>query len=247
MKILIVDDEPLARERLQRLTAAIDEHYETEQAEHGLDAVNKMSSSPADIILMDIRMPVMDGLEAAHHLSHLDPGPVIIFTTAYEDHALQAFEAHAIDYLLKPVKKDRLELALRRASLLKEATINQLRRKQEPKKNRTYLSATFKGELKLVAVKDIRYFKAEQKYVVAGWPGGQLLLDESLQSLEEEFGDQFVRIHRNALVARKHIDSIVKDDQGQPEILLNGVDARLAVSRRNISYIRRNLKRPPPE
>ncbi len=243
MKILIVDDEPLARERLQRLTTEIDASYQTEQAEHGLDAMEKMSASPADIVLLDIRMPVMDGLETAHHLCRLDPEPIIIFTTAYEEHALQAFDAQAIDYLLKPVKKDRLQQALQRASLLQRASIEKLRQ-QEPRRSRTHLSATFKGELKLIPVNEIFFLKAEQKYVVAAWPEGELLLEETLLSLEEEFGDQFIRIHRNALVSRDHIDSIVKDDQGQPQVVIKGSGTRLAVSRRNISHIRKILKQP---
>jgi len=244
MKILIVDDEPLARERLERLAQDIHEEVTIEQAEHGLDALEKMNANPAEIVLLDIRMPVMDGMETAHHLTRLDPEPAIIFTTAYEEHALQAFEAQAIDYLLKPVKRERLRIALERATRLHSGSLEKVR-EADSGLPRSHLSATYKGGLRLVATDDVRYFRAEQKYVSACWPDGELILDESLLALEEEFGDRFIRIHRNTLVARHYIDRLDKDDEGQFYLTLKDMDERLPISRRNVSHIRKILKDLP--
>ena len=149
-----------------------------------LPILEQVSQAPPDIVLLDIRMPVMDGLEVAHHLAGMEHPPAVIFTTAYQDHALEAFDTHAVDYLLKPIRKERLQQALARAGILQRARVEELRRLEQPPQPRTHLSATLHGKLKLVPVKDVRYLKAEQKYVVAAWPGGELLLNESLVELE---------------------------------------------------------------
>jgi two-component system response regulator AlgR len=242
MKILIVDDESLARERLVSLINEIDAGYGIIEAEHGLAALDKISTEHPDIVLLDIRMPVMDGLEVAHHLTQLEHPPAVIFTTAYQDHALQAFESRAVDYLLKPVRKNRLEQALGRAGILQRAHISEIRKNDAASQTRTHLSAAIHNQLRLVPVRDIRYFKAEQKYVIAGWPGGELLLDESLIALEEEFGSRFLRIHRNALVAREYIDSLIKNSDGTSAVKLAGVPAALQVSRRNLGCLRERIK-----
>jgi two-component system response regulator AlgR len=184
----------------------------------------------------------MDGLEVAHHLTLLETAPAVIFTTAYQDHALQAFETQAVDYLLKPIRKSRLEQALQRARILQRGHITEIRKTDKTLQSRSHLSATINGQLKLVAVKDIRYFKAEQKYVVAGWPGGEILLDESLVALEEEFRDRFVRIHRNALIAEEYIDTLRKNSDGTSVVMLAGVPVSLQVSRRNLSNLRGTMK-----
>lgn len=242
MKILIVDDEHLARERLISLINELDSGHNILEAEHGMAALEKISSHHPDIVLLDIRMPVMDGLEVAHHLTQLEHGPAVIFTTAYQDHALQAFDSQAVDYLLKPVRKDRLEQALKRAGILQRAHVQEIRKSDERLQPRICLSASIHGQLKLVAVRDIRYFKAEQKYVIAGWPGGELLLDESLIALEDEFSDRFVRIHRNALIAREYIEMLRKNNDGTTTVTLSGVPVTLQVSRRNLSQLRSMVK-----
>lgn len=242
LKILIVDDEPLARERLSGLLAECDEKYAVLEAANGLQALEKISHLHPDIVLLDIRMPVMDGLEVAHHLSgHEDP-PAIIFTTAYQDHALEAFNIHAVDYLLKPVRQKKLEDALKRAGILKRATISEVRKEDNSANPRSHLSANYKGELTLIPVKEIRYLRAEQKYVIAGWPGGELLLDDTLVSLEEELAETFVRIHRNALVAFEYIDALKKNTDGCFRVSMSGVNQQLDVSRRNLSQVRKLLR-----
>jgi len=242
MKILIVDDEHLARERLFSLINELDAEHIITEADHGLSALEKISTEHPDIVLLDIRMPVMDGLEVAHHLTSMKHAPAVIFTTAYQDHALQAFEAQAVDYLLKPIRKNRLEQALNRASILQRSHISEIRKNDDSLQPRTHLSATIHGQLKLVPVRDIRYLKAEQKYVVAGWPGGELLLDESLTALEEEFGGRFFRIHRNALIAHEYIESLSKNNDGTSTVTLAGVPVSLLVSRRNLGSLRVKMK-----
>ena len=243
LKILIVDDEPLARNRLISLIGELPGEHRIFEADHGLAALERITQDPPDIVLLDIRMPVMDGLEVAHHLAGMERPPAVIFTTAYQDHALEAFDSHAVDYLLKPIRKKRLQQALERAGILQRGRITELRRLEQPAQPRTHLSATMHGKLKLVPVKDVRYLKAEQKYVVAGWPGGELLLDESLITLEEEFQQRFARIHRNALIAMEHVDTLTKDQDGELIVTLRDVKVTLQVSRRNAAQVKKALKK----
>jgi two-component system response regulator AlgR len=242
LKILIVDDEPLARNRLISLIGELPGEHRVIEADQGLAALEKVTQDRPDIVLLDIRMPVMDGLEVAHHLAGMEHPPAVIFTTAYQDHALEAFDTHAVDYLLKPIRKERLQQALERAGILQRARVAELRNLDQPQQPRTHLSATMHGKLKLVPVKDIRYLKAEQKYVVAGWPGGELLLDESLVALEEEFHQRFIRIHRNALIAMEYMDTLTKDKDGELIMTLRNVNITLQVSRRNAAQVKKALK-----
>lgn len=243
LKILIVDDEPLARNRLISLIGELPGEHRILEADQGLAALEKIMQDAPDIVLLDIRMPVMDGLEVAHHLAGMEHPPAVIFTTAYQDHALEAFDTHAVDYLLKPIRKERLRQALERAGILQRAHVAELRRLDQPAQPRTHLSASMHGKLKLVPVKEVRYLKADQKYVVAGWPGGELLLDESLVTLEEEFQQRFIRIHRNALVAREYVDTLTKDRDGELMMTLRDVDVTLQVSRRNAAQVKKALRK----
>ena len=245
LKILIVDDEQLAR---QRLISLIDELHPGQQlieADNGLTALEMINDQRPDIMLLDIRMPIMDGLELAQHTSRLANAPAIIFITAYQDHALEAFDIHAVDYLLKPVRKERLKLALDRAKILQRAYIDELRKQDPSSQPRSHLSATVQGNLKLLPVSEIRYLRAEQKYVIAGWPKGELLLDEALISLEQEFQSRFIRIHRNALVAPEYINELILEKNGSHSVKLDGVAASLQVSRRNLSQLRKRIKNAP--
>lgn len=243
LKILIVDDEPLARNRLISLIGELPGEHRILEADQGLAALEKIMQDAPDIVLLDIRMPVMDGLEVAHHLAGMEHPPAVIFTTAYQDHALEAFDTHAVDYLLKPIRKERLRQALERAGILQRARVAELRRLEQPAQPRTHLSASIHGKLKLVPVKEVRYLKADQKYVVAGWPGGELLLDESLVTLEEEFQQRFIRIHRNALVAREYVDTLTKDRDGELMMTLRDMDVTLQVSRRNAAQVKKALRK----
>jgi len=186
--------------------------------------------------LLDIRMPRMDGLELATHVLKLDNPPAIIFTTAYQDHALSAFDANAIDYLLKPIRKERLQTALKRAERISNNALTFVN--QSNKQQRTHVSAMFNGEIQLIPIKDIYYFKAEQKYITATKSDGQVILDDALTTLEEAFSESFIRIHRNTLVAKKQIHALCKNDNGQHCIKLNGLDDQLPISRRHLTEIK---------
>ena len=242
MKILIVDDEQLARERLAGLLHELDAGHSLFQAGNGLEALKTAERTLPDVVLLDIRMPVMDGLEVALHLSALPDPPTIIFTTAYQEHALAAFDSHAIDYLLKPVRKERLAQALSRACIVNKGKLLALKNQAEDKQARTYLSAGGHGQIELIPISEVRYLKAEQKYVSVGRPGREVLVDDSLKSLQAEFNDRFLRIHRNALVALAYIESLQRDGSGRHRIGLCDVAAKLPVSRRHLRAVRQAIK-----
>lgn len=242
MKILIVDDEALARERLNDFVIELYPDASTIEATNGIDALDKITQHSPEIILLDIRMPGMDGLEVANHLLHLETPPAIIFTTAYQDHALSAFDASAVDYLLKPIRKERLNTAIKRATVISRAKLETLNRTEGVASTRAHLSALVHGNIQLIPIENIYYLRAEQKYVTAAWPGGEILLDESLVSLEIEFSNYFIRVHRNALVAINHINGLSKNSSGQPVIKLSGMPIELSVSRRHLADVKKALK-----
>lgn len=242
MRILIADDEQPARERLRALVEDIGGHEVVAEAGNGLEVIARLEPAQPDVVLLDIRMPGMDGLETADHLGKLTPAPAVIFTTAYQDHALAAFESNAVDYLLKPIRRERLAQAFARAEVVSRGRLAEIRREESTNAARSYLSAVIQGRIQLASLAEIRYFRAEQKYVTAAWPGGELLLDESLKQLEDEFGDQFLRIHRNALVALRHVTSLARDNDGTHEIHLRDMDTALKVSRRHLSQVRKRLR-----
>ena len=240
MNVLIVDDEQLARQRLRHMLSGMGEHVIGEAAT-GEQALQHTQNSSPDVILLDIRMPGMDGLEAAGYINQMDNPPAIIFTTAYSDHALQAFETHAIDYLLKPIKRDRLANAISAAKRLTRAQIQRLRNDDtEDMRNRICVKS--RGALELVPIEEIIYFKADQKYVTLKTDDHEYLIEESLIALEQEFANHFVRIHRNALVSENHIVGLSKNDNGHQCILLNDTDDALEISRRHLPSIRKKLK-----
>lgn len=245
MRVLIVDDEPLARTRLVRLLNDMDEIETAGEAGTGREAIELTDVLNPDVVLLDIRMPEMDGLEAAMHLSQLDSPPAIIFTTAYNEHALAAFEANAVDYLLKPIRHERLADALARARRINRAQlldIGQQESNEEGAHARTHISATIGGSLQLVPVAEVIYFQAEQKYVTVRHLGGQLLIDDPLKSLEVEFGDRFLRVHRNSLVAMQSVQGLERIPGGRYEIFFRVIDDRLEVSRRLATTVRKRLK-----
>jgi two-component system response regulator AlgR len=241
MRILIADDEALARSRLRELVTEIGGYTIVGEVVNGKEALLIGTELCADIILMDIRMPGMDGLEAALHFCTVQNPPAVIFTTAYGDHALAAFEAHAVDYLLKPIRKERLQSALGRAKQLTQKQLSVLNT-GDGARVRSHISALAHGNIKLVPVAEIIYFKADQKYIVARFPTGQVLIEDSLTALEEEFGTRFIRIHRNALVAYAHITGLEKTAEGDLMIKLRGMDEKLEISRRHASTVRQCLK-----
>jgi len=244
MRILIVDDEPPARARLAHLIAEGNLGEVVGEAAHGRAALEAAAEHEPDIVLLDIRMPGMDGLEVAHHLAGFEQPPAVIFTTAYDAHALAAFEANAVDYLLKPIRLERLHEAIERARRVTRAQLGEIARPHgaRPRAARTHVSATLHGRLRLVPIEEIRYFRAEHKYVTAGYPGGELVIEDSLASLEEEFGARFLRVHRNALVARAHVRGLERTDDGRTVVRLDGVGESIEVSRRLSGTVRRALR-----
>ncbi len=240
MNILITDDEPLARERLRSMLEEL-AHTVVAEAANGEQALQLCEQHQPEIILLDIRMPGMDGLEAAHHLSQLTPAPAIIFTTAFDEYALKAFKTHAVDYLLKPVRLRELETALAAATRLSIAQQHALEALQTETSSPMYISARVKGSMQLIPVEEVYYFQADQKYVSIGYKEGEVLIDDSLVSIEQRY-PQLLRIHRNALVAKPHIAALEKDSEGRCHIRLRDCDKRLEVSRRHLPEVRRWLK-----
>ena len=242
MNIVIVDDEPPARARLRSIIGELGAGTVVAEAGNGRAALDAVAQTHAQLVLMDIRMPGMDGLEAAGHLGKLESPPAVIFTTAYEDHALSAFEANAVDYLLKPIRKDRLAAALERARTPTRAQLDALDQSDDLPTERTHLSATLHGNLRLVPVSEVRFLRAEHKYVTARHGSGELVLDESLSQLEQEFSERFLRVHRNALVAVAHVRGLSREPEGHSSVVLDGIDERVEVSRRLLAPVRKLLK-----
>jgi two-component system response regulator AlgR len=236
MRVLIADDEAPARERLRRLLVEIGPPWRlVGEVPDGGEALAACRAQPIDVALLDIRMPRVDGLACARALQDLPTPPAVIFVTAYDEHALAAFDAHAVDYLLKPIRRDRLEAALARARSLTRAQLSAL---EAGRPEREHLVVTYRGGITRIPVEEVVYLRAEQKYVVARHAGGEALLEESLRSLEERFADRFVRVHRNALVARDAVVGLEKDAAGGCHLCLRGVPDRLEVSRRHLPEIR---------
>jgi len=243
LRVLLVDDEAPARRRLRDLLddcgAALPIAIMGEAAS-GREALDLLQSAPADLVLTDIHMPDMDGIELAKHLLKLQRPPVVIFTTAFHEHAVQAFEVNAVDYLMKPVRVQRLLAALQKVPRLKPVSAERLA--QLPASARRFLSVTERSRVVLVPLDEIVYLKAELKYITIRTPQREFLLEESLTKLETEFGARFVRVHRNCLVARDFIRGFERrvNDDGDShwEVLLTGVPETLPVSRRQQFVVR---------
>ena len=240
MRVVIADDEPLARERLRDLLAAQPGVELVAEAADGREALHACAEHTPDLVLLDIAMPGIDGLEAARHLAAFEPRPAVVFCTAFDAHALSAFEAAAIDYLVKPVRPERLAAAIERAR-----TFAAGREHAEPpqsEQNRTHLCARLRGSLRLIPVEDVHYLQAEEKYVVVHHARGEDLIEESLKSLEEEFGERFIRIHRNCLVARHEIVELKRAADGHVQAVLRHGQHPLEVSRRCVAHLRETIK-----
>jgi two-component system response regulator AlgR len=242
MRILIVDDEPLARQRLRDLLAEVGGHELVGEAANGAEAIEQAHALAPDAVLLDIQMPVLDGLEAARHLSTFDPAPAVVFCTAFDAHALAAFEARAVDYLVKPIRRERLAEALERARRYSGDRASALASALPESQKRSHLCARLRGSLRLIPVDDIHYLQAEEKYVVVHHARGTDLVEDSLKTLETEFGERFLRIHRNCLVARDGLQELRRDAEGRVHVKLRGVDEPLEVSRRCLPQLRQRVK-----
>lgn len=243
MDILICDDEPLAIERLSRLVTQLG-HEVVAKATHGQQAIDLAHQYEPDVILLDIQMPEMDGLVCAQYLRQLDPMPAIVFCTAYDQHALDAFKSNAEGYLLKPVMQQDLEQVLAHITKLTQAQLSQLKQKENMEElniSRHQIAAkTYRG-IELVPVENIYYFLADQKYVTVRHKSGSVLIDETLKDLELEFGSQFIRIHRNALVSVSYLDGLEVVSSGQYQVRCRELEERLAVSRRHLPILRERI------
>ena len=241
MKVLIVDDEAPARDRLNHMLSSIDSMETSGQASNGLEAVRMVQDSHPDVVLMDIRMPGMDGLEAARHLSEMEEPPAIIFTTAYSEHALEAYDANAVDYLVKPIRQEKLEKSLAKARKLTKAQIAALNIETN-NTGRSHICARIRGNLELIPVDEIVYFQADQKYITVRHLGGEVLIEDALKNLEQEFEDRLIRIHRNALVSTQYVTGMEKNIDGRFVVTFKELDDKLEISRRHVAEVRKFLK-----
>lgn len=243
MRIVVCDDELLARERLVRIVQESG-HEVVAQAKTGIEAIIAVKSQQPDIILLDIRMPEMDGVECAQELAKLNHPPAIIFVTAYDHYAIAALKANAIGYLLKPANKDELLEALHKATNLNAAQLNEIRKLENPTARpvREHIAARTHRGVELIELKDIYYFTADQKYVKVRHKEGVVLIDDTLKELEQEFEDRLFRVHRNAIINIKYLDFLEALDAGQFQLHFKGIDETLAVSRRHLPALREKIQ-----
>ncbi len=243
LKILIADDEAPARNRMRDLLAEIDHVAIVAEAKNGIEAIDLALETKPDLMLLDIRMPVMDGIEAAQHAQKLQPRPQVIFTTAFDVYAIKAFDLNAIDYLLKPIRQERLQAAINKAHALQPNQIAASKPLQDIfKKSRSHLSIHERGRVLLVPIETIIYLRAELKYITVRTVEREYLIEESLTHLEVEFGERFIRLHRNCLVAPSFIAGFEKrfnaENEQQWVALLKGTLETVAISRRQQHLVR---------
>lgn len=242
MRLLIVDDEPPARERLRRLLAEIDDCEIVAEAGNGEEALSRCGELHPDVVLLDVRMPGLSGIQVARHIDTLEDPPAVIFTTAYDQYAVEAFETEAVGYLLKPVRKEKLAHALRHAARISPSRLVKVAESARIEHRREQICTRLGEQLRLIPMADIYYFLADQKYVTVKHRGGESLIDESLKALAEEFAPQLVRIHRNALIAEKQISAVERTDSGQYVVRVRECGDVLDVSRRHASELLRRIR-----
>ncbi|MFP3976372.1 LytR/AlgR family response regulator transcription factor [Marinobacter sp. KMM 10035] len=251
-KILIADDEPLARQRLRRLAESLPEYVVCGEAGDGDTTLTQVAGLQPDILLLDIRMPGLDGMETAARLSRLSNPPAIIFCTAYDNYAIQAFEVQAVAYLLKPVRKDALTEALARAGRINRVQLRTLSdsmagsaAERETVEDGQLSVRTHRGT-ELIDIAGIRYCQADQKYVTIHHTRGETVSDYTLKELESAYPNQLLRIHRNTLVGVQYIQALRRTSDGQNLLALRDGLGELQVSRRHTSNVRQWLQRQQP-
>jgi two-component system response regulator AlgR len=242
IRVLIVDDEPPARERLGRMLADVPAVTVVGEAGNGADAIAAAARLAPDVVLLDIRMPGMDGIEAARHLGTLAEPPAVVFVTAHDEHALAAFEAQALGYLLKPVRQEKLVRSIQRAARVTGARLLRVAEQSQLGRRRQQVCARLGDQLRLIPVDDIYYFAAGQKYVTVRHRGGSDLIDESLRALAAEFAPDFARIHRNSLVATRYVDVVERGAEGQYLVRVKECGELLPVSRRHAVAALRHIR-----
>ncbi|EAR11018.1 LytR/AlgR family response regulator transcription factor [Reinekea blandensis] len=234
MRVLVVDDEPLARERLVRFLQDIDDVENIATASSGEEALSKLNDFRADVLLLDIRMPGLNGLSVADRVQQQEQPPAIIFCTAYDDHAMEAFQVRAQSYLLKPIQRQALTDALHTCRRLNRAQVQALDTQQQVDS----LSVQHGREKEIWPLSDVYFFRAEQKYVMLFGLHGERVVDESLKALEQRFASSFVRVHRNTLIARARVEKLYRDHEGGYWVRVRGVEEPIAVSRRHAREVR---------
>lgn len=242
IRVLIVDDELPARERLARMLADVAGVTVVGEAGNGAEAIDASARLQPDVVLLDIRMPGMDGIEAARHLNALEEPPAVVFVTAHDEHALAAFEAQALGYLLKPVRQEKLARAVQRAARVAAPQLLRAAEQSQLGRRRQHIAARCGERLRLIPVEDIYYFAAGQKYVTVRHRGGSDLIDESLRALATEFAPDFVRIHRNSLAAVRHVGEVERSSEGQYQVRIKECGELLPVSRRHATDALRHFK-----
>lgn len=241
-KLLIVDDEGPARERLERLLEELPEWEVVGSCGTGTEALELVHTLEPAALLLDIRMPGMGGIETARHLAAMESPPAVVFTTAYDEYAMEAFDAQAVGYLLKPVRLERLRQALEQAARLSASQLRGVVKADAHSAPRRHIAARLGDQIRLVPIGDILMFRADRKYVSVIQEACEDLIDESLKDLEDEFAASFVRVHRSALVSVTHIESLDKQADGKYVVKLRGREELLPVSRRQVGDVKRYLR-----
>lgn len=234
--ILIVDDEAPARERLRRLIEAMADCRVCAEAANGNEALEQATRHHPDIVLMDVRMPGMDGIDAARHLTGQATPPAVIFCTAYDDYALTAFKVEATDYLVKPVRREALASALERAGRVNRVQSQQL----SPEETAAIVVKTQTG-VERVELDRLYYARADNKYVTLVHDRGETLCDYSLRELEQAHAHDLLRIHRHTLVNRRYLEALTRTQSGHLALLSDAAGTRLRVSRRHAASVREHL------
>jgi two-component system response regulator AlgR len=242
--VLIADDEPLARERIRRLVEALPGYNVCGEAGDGDEVLAKIAQQAPDILLLDIRMPGMDGMEAAERIATLEAPPAIIFCTAYDHYAIQAFDVHAVAYLLKPVRREALAEALKRAGRVNRVQLQALAQRDADSAEQLAIR-THRGT-ELVDVRGILYCEADQKYVTIHHVRGETVTDYTLKDLESTYPQHLLRIHRHTLVGVRFVQALLRNSEGQNVIDLADNHGRLPVSRRHTASVRQWLKEHRP-
>ena len=240
LRALIVDDEQPARTRLAALLEELGQVEVVGQARNAGEALAALPGLHPDLLYLDVRMPGMSGIELARHLATLADPTAVIFTTAYDEHAMAAFDAGAVGYLLKPVRSEKLAAATERAQKLTGEQLGAIGAGNA----RTHLAVRQREGLKLLKLEEVICLVAEQKYTTVRHVGGEDLIDDSLRQLEAEFGNRFIRVHRSALVNRDYIEAIERNADGQHQIRLRGREERMPVSRRLASELKAQFQIP---
>jgi two-component system response regulator AlgR len=240
--VLIVDDEPPARERLRSLLEELGDAQVVGEASSGKEALEQAFELSPDIVLLDVRMPGRDGIDAGRQLAELTEPPAVIYTTAFDEYAIDAFDAKAIAYLLKPIRREKLAAAIAQAARLTRPQLAQAQASARFAEKRTHIAVRQRDTTRLIPLGDILCFIADQKYTTVRHAQGEALIEESLRSLEEELSAEFVRIHRSALVSVQHLEAIERDSDGQYFVRLRGLAERLAVSRRMAGELRERFR-----